>query len=191
MPKIITGLFKGLNLLSPKDPSTRPTAALVRGAIFSILGAKPRDASVLDLFSGTGAMGLEALSRGAERLLMCDQSPAALGTIAANVKKIPPRLQPKAKTLMATFPRDFGLLLADAPYSLFLLDPPYDDPVDTVLSFLRFAADNRLAAPPATLVWEQSPKSLKLWQPQDLRPWDLLLARRWGKKAAAILELNA
>ena len=189
MPKIITGLFKGLTLLSPKDPTIRPTAAPVREAIFSILGQKPRGAAVLDLFAGTGAMGLEALSRGAEKLLLCDRSPLALKTLAANLKKIPQRLQPKAKILKATFPRDLSLALADGPFDPLLVDPPYDDPIEPIPLLLRQAAQTRLAAPQALAVWEQSPKSLSLWDPDSLLPWQLHLSRRWGKKAAAILFL--
>ncbi|MDR2386167.1 MAG: 16S rRNA (guanine(966)-N(2))-methyltransferase RsmD [Deltaproteobacteria bacterium] len=190
MPKIITGLFKGLNLVSPKDLEIRPTAAPVREALFSILDQKPLGATVLDLFAGTGAMGLEALSRGAEKVLFCDQSPQALATISSNLKKIPSGLLAKTKLIKATFPKDFPLLAAHGPFSLILLDPPYADNVFNVLSFLNFAAQTDLASPQATAVWEQSPKSLNYWTPEDLPLWDILLSRRWGKKAAAILQIK-
>ncbi|MDR2301812.1 MAG: 16S rRNA (guanine(966)-N(2))-methyltransferase RsmD [Deltaproteobacteria bacterium] len=191
MPKIITGLFKGLNLNAPKDLEIRPTAAPVREAIFSILDDIPLGAAVLDLYAGTGAMGLEALSRGAEKVLFCDKSPQAITTIVGNLKKIPARLLPKTEVMRATFPKDFSRLSKQGPFSLILLDPPYADNVFNVISFLNFAAQTNLASPQATAVWEQSPKSLSHWAPQDLPRWELALTRRWGKKAAAILKLPA
>ncbi|MDR3135044.1 MAG: 16S rRNA (guanine(966)-N(2))-methyltransferase RsmD [Deltaproteobacteria bacterium] len=189
MLRIIAGQFKGLSLAIPKDPLTRPTAAPVREAIFSILGDKTLEARVLDLFAGSGAMGLEALSRGAGSLLLCDQSPLALETLSANLKKVKPRFATKARLLKASFPLDLHSLMREGPFSLILLDPPYTDPVGNVLSILAWMAQNGLASPGATAVWEQSPKSLALWDPEAIKPWQVILSRRWGKKAAAILEL--
>jgi 16S rRNA G966 N2-methylase RsmD len=62
--------------------------------------------------------------------------------------------------------------------------------LDNVLNFLTFAAKNNLVTPNATVVWEQDPKSLTHWTPESIQPWEIILTRRWGKKAAAILELN-
>jgi 16S rRNA G966 N2-methylase RsmD len=134
-------------------------------------------------------MGLEALSRGAEKLLLCDNSPQALATIAGNLKKIPPRLLPKTKVLKATFPQDLKLLKREGPFSLLLLDPPYADNVYNVISFLNFAAQTHLASPLATAVWEQAPKSLNYWTDEDVPLWEIALRRVWGKKAAAVLQL--
>jgi 16S rRNA G966 N2-methylase RsmD len=135
-------------------------------------------------------MGLEALSSGAEKLVMCDKSPQALATISANVKKIPARLVDKVTIIKATFPRDLDSPLRHGPFSLIFLDPPYNDPIDNILSILSLAAQNQLASPKATVVWEQDPKSLKLWDPDSLVPWEVTLTRRWGKKAAAVLDLS-
>jgi 16S rRNA (guanine966-N2)-methyltransferase len=191
MPRIIAGLFRGLSLSVPDDPLTRPTAGLVREALFSILGRRTQGAAVLDLFAGSGAMGLEALSRGAGNVLLCDESPKAISAISANVSRIPLGLRPQARILRASFPREYGALAAHGPFSLFLLDPPYRAPLGDVLSFLALAAGNGLACPGATLVWEQDPRSLKLWDHEAQTPWRVTLSRSWGKRAAAILELDA
>jgi 16S rRNA (guanine966-N2)-methyltransferase len=190
MPRIIAGLFKGLALATPDDPLARPTAGLVRGALFSILGPKAQGASVLDLFAGSGAMGLEALSRGAARVLMCDRSPQAIAALSANLKRVIPALRPLARILRASFPRDYGALSAHGPFSLFLLDPPYQAPMEDVLSFMALAASNGLASPGATLVWEQAPATLRLWDHEAQGPWRVTLARAWGRRAAAVLELG-
>jgi 16S rRNA G966 N2-methylase RsmD len=111
--------------------------------------------------------------------------------LAACLKKIPADLAKKTKILKATFPHDLHLLVKEGPFSLLLLDPPYNDPIVNILSFLDWAAATKLATPGATVVWEQTPNSLKLWDQDSLSPWKVLLTRRWGKRAAAILELPA
>jgi len=132
--RIIGGEWKGHALISPKDSSTRPTADPHRERIFNILehaygfGFK----NVLDLFAGTGALGLEALSRGAARLCLVDSAPGAVSTIERNVEKLPmagksivvikedvvaPHLRGKAwpQRLAAGF----------LPFDLVFCDPPY------------------------------------------------------------------
>ena len=91
--RIIAGKHRGTNLLSPEGLDTRPTPQRVREAVFSMLesgrfGTVLRDRVVLDLFAGTGAMGLEALSRGAERVVLVDNHPTALDALRANVEKL-------------------------------------------------------------------------------------------------------
>jgi 16S rRNA G966 N2-methylase RsmD len=135
-------------------------------------------------------MGLEALSRGADKLLLCDQSPLALAAMESNLKKIPSALTDKVKIIKATFPKSYGRLIKEGPFSLILLDPPYADPIENVINFLAWATKNKLASSDATVVWEQAPQSLKLWDPQSLVGWETVLTRRWGKRAVAILELN-
>ena len=84
--RIIAGSFKGRKLVSPKGSRTRPTSDRVREAIFSIIGDDIKDARVLDLYSGTGAMGLEALSRGARQVVFVEKDPAALRCLKTNIK---------------------------------------------------------------------------------------------------------
>ena len=83
--RIIAGEFRGRTLRPPGDRRTRPTADRVREAWFSILGERIQGAVVLDLFAGSGALGLEALSRGAHRAEFVEVGKAALGALRANV----------------------------------------------------------------------------------------------------------
>ena len=83
--RIIAGDFRGRTLRSPGDRRTRPTADRVREAWFNILGNRLIDATVLDLFAGSGALGLEALSRGARRAEFVEVGKAALAALRANV----------------------------------------------------------------------------------------------------------
>ena len=79
--RIIAGEARGRRLYAPAGEDTRPTADRVRESLFNILGARVRDARVLDLFGGTGAMALEALSRGAARAVIVDSARQAAAAI--------------------------------------------------------------------------------------------------------------
>jgi 16S rRNA (guanine(966)-N(2))-methyltransferase RsmD len=120
--RIIAGSRKGHRILAPKGVDTRPTGDRVREAAFNLIG--PVDgADVLDLFAGSGAMGLEALSRGAASATFVEQDRHATETIAMNLEKL--------RLTGATVVRDDAIrrLAADGAtgrrYDLVLIDPPY------------------------------------------------------------------
>lgn len=83
--RIIGGFLGGRRLKAPSGAATRPTSDRVREAVFNILGPPPADTRVLDLFAGAGALGLEALSRGASEAWLVDMAPAAVRCVRANV----------------------------------------------------------------------------------------------------------
>ena len=121
-PRVIAGRFGGRRLQAPPGDATRPTADRVREALFSILGARVEGAGVLDLFAGSGALGLEALSRGAGRATFVDSSPAALKALRANLAA----LGANAEVVRADALRWLGAASAGArQYDLVFLDPPY------------------------------------------------------------------
>jgi 16S rRNA (guanine966-N2)-methyltransferase len=84
--RIISGYARGLKLIGPLDQTIRPTSDRAREALFSIIGNRIQQAVVLDLFAGTGAFGLEALSRGAKRVVFVDNYPKALLLIKNNLQ---------------------------------------------------------------------------------------------------------
>lgn len=124
--RIIAGKHRGARLAAPEGLDTRPTPDRVREAVFSMLesgrfGPVLRDRPVLDLFAGTGAMGLEALSRGAERVVLVDTHPAALDALRANVGKlrVGGRAQVRsgdATRLHERAPAAAGVVFMDPPY---------------------------------------------------------------------------
>jgi 16S rRNA (guanine966-N2)-methyltransferase len=122
--RIVAGSRKGHRIATPKGMVTRPTSDRVREAVFSIVG--PVDgAAALDLFAGSGAMGLEALSRGAASCLFVERDRAAARVIKANLEKL--RL-----TGAVVEDRDVANVLRDERsrgrrYDLVLVDPPYDE----------------------------------------------------------------
>jgi 16S rRNA (guanine966-N2)-methyltransferase len=123
MLRVIAGELSGRRLRTPAGHGTRPTAERVREALFSILGPLA-GAAVLDLFAGSGALGLEALSRGAERAVLVERAPAALKAIHANVQALSAPAQVRERDVR-DFVRDASA--AAGPYDLVFLDPPYRD----------------------------------------------------------------
>ena len=119
--RVITGAAKGHRLKSVPGDDTRPITDRVKEALFSILGGSIVGARVLDLFAGTGAVGIEALSRGAAEVVFVDKSPAALRTMRANLQHT--RLLDRATVLRA----DAFKYLAgpiEAPFDLVYIAPP-------------------------------------------------------------------
>jgi 16S rRNA (guanine966-N2)-methyltransferase len=122
--RVIAGKAKGHRLKVPKGTTTRPATALVRGAIFSILENIADDwTEVLDLFSGSGALGIEALSRGAERADFVERKPRCCAIIRENLEKA--RLSEQAHVYCCSVEKAFSFL--DKEYSIILMDPPYPD----------------------------------------------------------------
>ena len=85
--RVISGIAKGTKLNSIDDLSTRPTLDRVKEALFNIIQTHLREAEVLDLFAGSGAIGLECISRGAKKAILCDKSKEAIEIIKKNAKK--------------------------------------------------------------------------------------------------------
>ncbi len=122
--RIIAGTRKGHGIAAPRGAATRPTSDRVREAIFNIIGPVD-DASVLDLFAGSGAMGLEALSRGARRCVFVESAGEAVGVIQANLLKL-------GLTGAIVEKRDALAVLRETrsrttTYDLVFCDPPYGD----------------------------------------------------------------
>jgi 16S rRNA (guanine966-N2)-methyltransferase len=119
--RVIAGTHRGRRLAAPRGRDTRPTSDRVREALFSILG--PLDGErVLDLFAGSGALAIEALSRGAGSALLCDASRAAVEVIRANLAS----LGLEAEVVQDEFARVLGNAAGrGAAYDLIFLDPPY------------------------------------------------------------------
>jgi 16S rRNA (guanine966-N2)-methyltransferase len=129
--RIIAGRAGGRRLVAPPGAQTRPTADRVREALFSILGPPDDDARVLDLFAGAGALGLEALSRGAARAVFVERSRGALRYLRRNLDDL--GLAEVSEVHQEDAPR-FASRLADAGQPRFywiFLDPPYQSDLGT------------------------------------------------------------
>ena len=125
--RIITGKFKKANLYSVPGKNVRPTTDFLKEAIFSIIyDCKKR--KVLDLFAGSGSLGLEALSRGAESVVLVDFSFKAIKTISRNIEKLRCRdscriYQKKVSSFLRTNSGQFDMIFMDPPYNKNLINP--------------------------------------------------------------------
>lgn len=148
--RIIAGAFKGRRLKPPTWTGLRPTSDKLRETLFNILAPRIEGAAVLDGFAGTGAIGLEALSRGAAHVLFIERDRRAVSLIEANAAIC------RAAQGYTIEQGDFATVLARQPpdrrFDVILLDPPYDS---TNLSAALDAAGARLA-PEGVLVLERA-----------------------------------
>ncbi len=156
MMHIITGSARGVKLETLKGEQTRPTSERAKEAIFSMLQFELEGRRVLDLFSGSGQMGLEALSRGAASAVLADKSKDATLVITKNAQKT--KLSERARILNADA---IGYLnrCTDGPFHLVFLDPPYA--AGLLPPVLRALLDKKLLTTGATVVAEcGDPKAL-------------------------------
>lgn len=132
MPRIVTGKYKGAILAAPKGDATRPTADKVKEALFSMIQTQIPGSNFLDLFAGSGQNGLEALSRGAESVVLVEKAGQAVACIKQNIEKI--RATDENITLMK---RNVIVALDELeaeindgkrePFDIIFMDPPYKD----------------------------------------------------------------
>ena len=162
--RVIAGTSGGRRLVAPKGRATRPTADRVREALFSSLQPRVRDARVLDLFAGSGALAIEALSRGAAAATLVESSRHALIAIRANLATAD--VAERATVVAATLPG--ALDRCEGPFDLVLVDPPYDldrEVLATVLDALV-----AVLAPGADVRLEQATRADPPAWPDALRP---------------------
>lgn len=119
--RIIAGEYKGRKLESPGDQSIRPTTDKAKEALFSILTNQIWGSRVLDLFAGTGSLGLEALSRGAEECVFADQSKESIRIIHSNIAHC--GAEDRSRVIAGDYRK--VLRTQRRPFDIILLDPPY------------------------------------------------------------------
>ena len=122
--RIISGTMRGTKLYTLEGDNTRPTLDRVKEALFSKINFEIQEAMVLDLFAGSGALGLEALSRGAENVFLCDNSREAIKIINQNIEKT--RTKDKVTLLNMDYKKALEeLKKINVKFDIIFLDPPY------------------------------------------------------------------
>jgi len=175
--RVTGGAARGRRLKSPLA-GVRPTADAVREAIFNVLETQGADLSrVLDLYAGSGALGIEALSRGAGWCDLVERNPANAALIRENLKLA--GVQERAH--VHQIPAERASERLEGPYSLLLADPPYDD--DAALAAIERIARSRLVGPGATLVLEHSRRRQA---PEEFGALKLAWSRRYGDTQVSI-----
>ena len=177
--RIVAGEFKGRKLTVPRDDSVRPTAEKVREAVFSMLQNEIPDAVVLDLFAGTGSLGLEALSRGARRAYFTDKDRQSIALVRENIRAC--KAEEKSVILCADYASVIDRI-HDRVHIVFL-DPPYKAGLmEDCLS--RLAVSDIL--PEGGLIVAEHGKEEIL--PDDLSCLHRIRDRKYGKVRISIYE---
>ena len=183
--RIVAGRWRGRHLDAPKGTSTRPTSDRVREALFSSLasrlGPDLGGAIVLDAYAGTGALGLEALSRGAERATFVEAERRALDTLGANVRALAEREEARI------VPGDVVRLasaggLPGGPFTLLFLDPPYRIDAARVRQLLETLADSNSLVDGAIVVWEHASAGGTEWP----GAFEVLFEKRYGSTSVSV-----
>jgi 16S rRNA (guanine966-N2)-methyltransferase len=169
--RVVAGEFRGRRLAAPRGARTRPTADRVREALFSMLG-DVSGARVLDLYAGSGALGIEALSRGAESAVFVERDPRAVAVIERNLASLGLEQEVHRQDAVRFLTRGAGT------YDLVFCDPPYD-------------SASRLAGPLAEHLPPVTSKDARIVTESDKRnplelPFPLLTERTYGDTRIAI-----
>ena len=185
MTRIISGSAGGRRLRTPPGSATRPTSDRVREALFSRLEHRGllEDTRVLDLYAGSGALGLEAASRGAAEVVLVESQRGAAAAIHANIAAV---AHPAVRLVVDTVERTLGSgPPGGTTFDLVLLDPPYDLAEEALATVLTALVERGWLGPEAFVVVERSTRS-----PQPRWPAGLELSgeKRYGETAMWFAE---
>lgn len=136
--RVTTGKYKGKRLIDNTFEHIRPTADIVKQSIFNKLSLEVEGAKVLDLFCGTGALGIEAISRGAEEVVFADKDARSLSLTKQNIQNL--KIEEKYKVLRGDYKSTLKML-AGQKFDIIILDPPYKSGVYEDVIKLLFEGD--------------------------------------------------
>ncbi len=179
--RIISGMSKGRKLVTPKSLSLRPTSDRVKESIFNILSEEIEGGVVLDLFAGTGNLGIEALSRGAKNVIFVEKGRHALGLIQRNLAQL--GLEERSEVLPIDAIRAIGILKQRGKtFDVIFMDPPYEKGlVEKTLVKLR---SHQIYDKDSILVVEHHRRELL---PPIIHGWNLIRRREMGETVVSFL----
>lgn len=182
--RIISGTARGTKLFTLEGETTRPTLDRVKESMFNIIQNKVQNSIFIDLFSGSGAIGLEAASRGAKRVILCDKSKQAINIINKNIEKT------HLKEKVELYNLDYELLLktkikeqADIIY----IDPPYKS--DFAINAVNIILENGLVSEHSTIIIEtdEEEKILRELEKIEIKITD---KRKYGRAILIFLKIG-
>lgn len=182
--RVIGGTAKGRKLASPKGGNMRPTSDRVKEAIFNIISGIVQDAEVLDLFAGTGSLGIEALSRGASKAYFVDSRPESIKLIKSNLEIT--GFQDKASVIKADVNKAVDRFVkSGVKFKLIFLDPPYRISVSFLDAILLMIASHMLNFN-GLLILEHSAKS----EPRSVEGLEVESTRIYGDTAVTFYRMK-
>lgn len=181
--RVISGTFKGRRLKAPTGMMTRPTADRVKESVFNILTGSLLNKRVLDLFAGTGSLGIEALSRGAASAVFVDQAKAALSAIRTNIRNL--ELEDRTRVIHWNIRKNLNCLTPEPDaFDLVFMDPPYD--TGAVAPALTGLLSCGALSAGARVVIEHSCRE-SIAHPVDIRV--VIDQRRFGKTLVSFMDV--
>ena len=187
MMRIITGRARGIQLVTLEGDMTRPTSERAKMAIFSSLQFELEGRRVLDLFAGSGQMGLEAVSRGADHAVLVDQSKDAVKIIQKNAEKT--RLAEDCTVICSDFSEFLRQRRGKEPFDIIFIDPPYA--MRACKAAVEALLENRLLKPHSILVLESAePDPLGVGTPLSEK-FEVVKSARYGAAYVNILTPKA
>ena len=184
MMRIITGSAKGKRLLTLEGEATRPTSERIKGAIFSSIQFDVADRVVLDLFAGSGQMGLEAMSRGAASATFIDSSREAIEIVKKNAENT--GFFDKSRFLVSEARNYLRKMNGKASFDLVFIDPPYA--LGCAGECLGLLVKYGLIIPGAIVVLELGEEKIELGSPA-LEAFEVIKSEQYGKKTAVLILL--
>ena len=187
MMRIITGKARGVRLATLSGENTRPTSERAKEAVFSMIQFEIQGKEVLDLFAGSGQMGLEALSRGAARAVLCDRSREAAEIIRTNATKT--RLLPLCEILCMDYQVVLRNLRRKRCFDLVFLDPPYA--LGVIPEVLHTLIDTEMLSPNAVIVCETAEENDVFCGNEAIAgSFEVMRATRYGAAFVTLLRLR-
>ena len=180
--RIITGKARGLKLTTPKNMDVRPTSDRVKESLFNIIGTKIVGTRVLDLFAGTGNLGLEAWSRGAEKVVFIDESQASLQLVRSNITKA--KAENETKVLKGNAVKVIADLAARGErFDFVFCDPPYNKGLPAQI--IEQVAKYEIVVPGGYLVVEHSQHEILPELPLKL---EIIRSEKYGETLISFLR---
>ncbi len=172
--RIIAGIYKGRSLKTPMNYDIRPTSEMVKEALFSILMNDIHSSVFVDLFAGTGAVGLEALSRGAKKVYLVDRSRDSIGIIKSNVNKI------GCQSRVSILASDYRIAMdrINEPVDILFADPPYEEGYN--LEILDSISSSSILKDSGVIIIEHA---RKFKMPTIYKNLEAFKEKKYGKKA--------
>ena len=178
MLRIITGTAKGKKLLSLEGDATRPTSDRIKGAMFSSIQFDLENRRVLDLFAGTGQLGLEALSRGADSVTFVDAERDAMDIVKKNATST--GFFSRARYAVSDWRNFIRKASGRDTYDLVFIDPPYS--LECCIEAVKLLRDKELIIPGAILVLESGSEDMSAVG--EIEGFEVIKSQSYGKKTA-------
>ncbi len=178
--RIIAGEIKGRKIKSVKGKTVRPLLARVKKSLFDIISRKIKDAAFLDLYAGTGSVGIEALSRGAKEVVFVEQDGQTIEIIRENLEQL--NLGEKARILQRNIPRGLGI---EKKFNLIFVGPPYK--LELNLPTLKAISEKNSLAPDGWIICQHHFKE-KL--PEEYLGYELFRREKYGDMILSFYQMK-